>query len=105
MIAESVRLHRETYLAILMDREAQGPVLVASPAGGVDIEEVALKSPQLIFKVKIPGKHKCHKVSFTEKEQIDIETGLTRTQAEGVADKLQFKGAYREHVSRNDYLF
>ena len=29
----------------------QGPVLVGSPAGGVDIEEVAASSPEKIFKV------------------------------------------------------
>lgn len=40
MVAESVRILRETYLAILLDRQANGPLLVASPAGGTDIEEV-----------------------------------------------------------------
>lgn len=52
MIAEAVDIARETYLAILMDRESGGPVIVASPAGGVDIEEVASKTPDLIYKVK-----------------------------------------------------
>uniref|UniRef100_A0A158P961 ATP-grasp_2 domain-containing protein n=1 Tax=Angiostrongylus cantonensis TaxID=6313 RepID=A0A158P961_ANGCA len=41
MIAEGVPIKRETYVAILMDQKSNGPVVVVSPAGGVDIEEVA----------------------------------------------------------------
>lgn len=52
MVAEGVSIKRETYLAVLMDRESNGPVIVASPAGGIDIEQVAEKHPELIFKVK-----------------------------------------------------
>ncbi|KAK1129513.1 Succinate--CoA ligase [GDP-forming] subunit beta, mitochondrial [Melipona bicolor] len=48
MIAESVNIARETYICILMDRQHNGPVLIASPAGGMDIETVAEKSPELI---------------------------------------------------------
>lgn len=33
MIAESVNIKRETYLCILMDRQKNGPVIIASPAG------------------------------------------------------------------------
>lgn len=53
MIAESVNIIRETYVCILMDREHNGPVLVASPAGGVDIEMVAEKYPHLLKTVPI----------------------------------------------------
>uniref|UniRef100_A0A0N5C367 Succinate--CoA ligase [GDP-forming] subunit beta, mitochondrial n=1 Tax=Strongyloides papillosus TaxID=174720 RepID=A0A0N5C367_STREA len=75
MICESINITRETYLAILVDRDSNGPVIVASPCGGVDIEEVAEKSPELIFK-----------------EVIDIEKGLTNEQALKLALKLGFKG-------------
>ena len=51
MVAEALDLARETYLAIVLDRSHQGPVLVGSPEGGVDIEEVAEKYPDKIFKV------------------------------------------------------
>ena len=51
MVAESYDIARETYLAILMDRAFQGPVIVASPKGGVDIEEVAKNTPEHIHKV------------------------------------------------------
>jgi succinyl-CoA synthetase beta subunit len=51
MIAEALDIKRETYFAILMDRQTGGPVMVGSPKGGVDIETVAETSPKLIFKV------------------------------------------------------
>ena len=51
MVAEALDIERETYLAILMDRGMMGPVIIGSPEGGVDIEEVAEKTPELIFKV------------------------------------------------------
>lgn len=51
MVAEALDISRETYFAILMDRACNGPVMVGSPQGGVDIEEVAASSPELIFKV------------------------------------------------------
>ena len=52
MVAESLDIARETYFAIVMDRSHQGPVLVGSPAGGVDIEDVAATTPEKIFKVR-----------------------------------------------------
>lgn len=51
MVAEALDISRETYFAILMDRACNGPVMVGSPQGGMDIEEVAASSPELIFKV------------------------------------------------------
>ena len=53
MVAESYDIARETYLAILMDRSFQGPVIVASPKGGVDIEEVAKNTPEHLYKVAL----------------------------------------------------
>lgn len=50
-MAEALDISRETYFAILMDRSCNGPVMVGSPQGGVDIEEVAAKTPELIYKV------------------------------------------------------
>jgi len=52
MVAEALDITRETYFAILMDRACNGPVMVGSPQGGMDIEEVAASSPELIFKVR-----------------------------------------------------
>ena len=52
MVAEALDIARETYLAILLDRSFNGPVIVGSSQGGMDIEEVAAKNPDAIFKVK-----------------------------------------------------
>ncbi len=48
MVAESVDIEKEYYLAILMDRDSRSPVIVASTEGGVNIEEVAEKTPEKI---------------------------------------------------------
>lgn len=57
MIAESVDIKRETYVCLLMDRQYNGPVLIASPAGGMDIEAVAEKTPELIKTVPLDIYH------------------------------------------------
>ncbi|MEO8358865.1 MAG: ADP-forming succinate--CoA ligase subunit beta [Vicinamibacteria bacterium] len=41
---------REMYLAIVMDRDSQRPVVMASSEGGVDIEEIAATNPKAIIK-------------------------------------------------------
>ncbi|XP_029550305.1 succinate--CoA ligase [GDP-forming] subunit beta, mitochondrial isoform X1 [Salmo trutta] len=75
MVAEALDITRETYFAILMDRACNGPVMVGSPQGGMDIEEVADKTPELIFK-----------------EVIDIFEGVRDDQALRMAANLGFKG-------------
>lgn len=44
---------QEIYLAILIDRAARKPMIMASPAGGMDIEQVAEETPEKIFTVHI----------------------------------------------------
>ena len=51
MVAEAFDIERETYFAILMDRASNGPIMVGSPRGGMNIEEVAETDPDAIFKV------------------------------------------------------
>jgi len=49
-------MQRELYVSLLLDRAAGKPVLMASAAGGMDIEEVAAKTPEKIVRVHIdPG--------------------------------------------------
>ncbi len=43
----------ESYVGIIVDRASQQPVMMVSPAGGVDIEEVAAQTPEKIFKLPI----------------------------------------------------
>lgn len=50
LVEETLPIARELYLGIVLDRTSGLPVVMASPAGGMDIEEVAAKTPELIFK-------------------------------------------------------
>ena len=50
-INEGSAIKKEYYLAILLDRATSRPVIVASTEGGVEIEEVAEKTPDKITKV------------------------------------------------------
>jgi succinyl-CoA synthetase beta subunit len=50
LIEEGLQIARELYLSILLDRAAGSPVIIASAAGGMDIEEVAASSPEKILK-------------------------------------------------------
>ena len=74
-ITEGVDIARELYLSILLDRATSKLVLMASAEGGVEIEEVAEKTPEKIFK-----------------EQINPTTGLMPYQARNIAFKLGFEG-------------
>mmetsp|Transcript_32849 Transcript_32849/g.32542 ORF Transcript_32849/g.32542 Transcript_32849/m.32542 type:complete len:423 (+) Transcript_32849:46-1314(+) len=77
MIAEKVSLKKELYLAILLDRKFGGPVLVASPKGGMDIEEVAAKEPHEIHNIAI-NLHKGITPDVVEKAAaaLSLEKGL-----------------------------
>ena len=56
LVEEGVHVARELYVSLLLDRSAGKPVLMASAAGGMDIEEVAATTPQKIVRVHIePG--------------------------------------------------
>jgi succinyl-CoA synthetase beta subunit len=50
LIEEGLQIERELYLSILIDRAAGRPVIIASAAGGMDIEEVAAKEPEKILR-------------------------------------------------------
>ena len=50
LIEETLPILRELYLGIVLDRTSGKPVVMASAAGGMDIEEVAAKTPELILK-------------------------------------------------------
>ena len=56
LVEQGLDIGRELYLSILIDRAAGCPVIIASAAGGMDIEEVAAKTPELILRVYVhPG--------------------------------------------------
>lgn len=85
MVAEALDIARETYIAILLDRQFNGPVIVGCAQGGVDIEEVAEKNPDAIFH-----------------EPVDIMEGLSKEAADRVAEKLGFTG--KKHKLASDQV-
>jgi len=53
LVDEAASIATEIYFSITNDRAAKKPVMIASAAGGVEIEEVAAKTPEKIIKVHI----------------------------------------------------
>src|SRR5438445_645480 len=56
LIEEGLQMTRELYLSLVLDRATGKPVMMASAAGGMDIEEVAASTPEKIIRIYIePG--------------------------------------------------
>src|SRR6476619_6840725 len=56
LVEEGLQMQRELYLSIVLDRAEGKPVIMASAAGGMDIEEVAASTPEKIARVYVePG--------------------------------------------------
>ena len=53
LVTDAVEILSESYVGIILDRAAQKPVIMVSSAGGVDIEEVAAKTPEKIYKMHV----------------------------------------------------
>ncbi|HWA41346.1 MAG TPA: ADP-forming succinate--CoA ligase subunit beta [Gemmatimonadales bacterium] len=53
LVVPAAEIATEAYCGIIMDRESQRPVFMVSPAGGIDIEEVAAKTPEKILKLPV----------------------------------------------------
>ncbi|HXD15800.1 MAG TPA: ADP-forming succinate--CoA ligase subunit beta [Vicinamibacterales bacterium] len=68
LIEEGLQIDRELYLSMLIDRAAGRPVIIASAAGGMDIEEVAATHPEKILR-----------------EHVDPATGVVPFQARKLA--------------------
>src|SRR6266705_3100417 len=75
LIATAPNIQKELYLAVLLDRSISRPMVMASTEGGMDIEEVAAKTPEKIIK-----------------EAIDPATGMMPYQARKIARALGLKG-------------
>jgi succinyl-CoA synthetase beta subunit len=75
LIEEGLAIERELYLSIVVDRSTRKPVLMVSADGGMDIEEVAAKTPERIHK-----------------EFIDSAVGLIPFQARKLAFALGLTG-------------
>ena len=79
MITKTVTIQRELYLAILLDRESRRPIIVASTEGGMDIEEVAEKTPEKIIR-----------------ETVDPLAGLQAYQVRKLCEALGFSTTARQ---------
>jgi succinyl-CoA synthetase beta subunit len=75
LIHEGVDFDAEYYLAFLLERAYDGPVIMGSPCGGMEIEEIAESSPEKIKTIPI-----------------DINQGLTKAQSKAMAEFLGFTG-------------
>ena len=53
LLAKKMDLVNEMYFAILLDRESQGPLIIACSEGGTSIEDLAESSPEKIIKVAV----------------------------------------------------
>jgi succinyl-CoA synthetase beta subunit len=53
LITEAAYIASEAYLSVTLDREFKMPVLIASPAGGIEIEEVAKQTPDKVLKLRV----------------------------------------------------
>jgi succinyl-CoA synthetase beta subunit len=76
LIAEAVDIAEEYYVGMLIDRRTQKPVIMVSPAGGVDIEQVAKETPEKIFKEVIDprfGLHSFQALSLAMKLNSDVK--------------------------------
>jgi len=75
LIAKAIDIKKELYLAISIDRSTSKITIIGSTEGGTEIEEVASKTPQKIFK-----------------EQIDPVLGIQDSQARQIALNLNLTG-------------
>jgi succinyl-CoA synthetase beta subunit len=55
LVSEKMEICHETYAAVTVDRDSKSVVLIFSDAGGVDIEEIAVHSPEKIRQLTLAG--------------------------------------------------
>ena len=57
LVVPTADIAEEAYAGLIMDRESQRPVFMVSPAGGIDIEEVAAKTPEKIRRLAVDPRY------------------------------------------------
>jgi succinyl-CoA synthetase beta subunit len=57
LVTAAADIATEAYVGIILDRASKAPVFMVSPAGGIDIEEVAAKTPEKILKLPIDTRY------------------------------------------------
>lgn len=76
LVDEAAEIAHEIYLGVVIDQSAQCLVIMASAAGGVDIEEVARDTPEKIFKIFI---NPCMGLQTFQCRELASGIGLERT--------------------------
>jgi succinyl-CoA synthetase beta subunit len=92
MIEEGADIKKELYVSMVTDRVSQRVVLMASSEGGMDIEEVAEKHPELIHKVAIDPA-----VGLTDKDADDIAAKIGIPAASIPAARANLQGLYKAY--------
>jgi succinyl-CoA synthetase beta subunit len=70
LVVPAADIKSEAYAGLIMDRDTQRPVFMVSPAGGIDIEEVAAKTPEKITRLAVDPRygllpHQAQGLAFT----------------------------------------
>ena len=81
-IEEGSSIDRELYLSLLVDRSSEGLIIMASEAGGMDIEAVAVSAPEKILTQDVNQNY------VTPKEPLGLRLGLGQSQVEELEDIL-----------------
>jgi succinyl-CoA synthetase beta subunit len=89
LVSPVEEIEHEAYLGAIVDRANGAVVLMASPEGGIDIEEVAAKTPELIFKETVDPRYGLlpHQASRLAYKLYAGDSGLAR-QAADIITKL-----------------
>jgi succinyl-CoA synthetase beta subunit len=86
LIEEGLDIKRELYLGLLIDRETERPVFIASGSGGMEIEEVAKDNPSAILREPI---HPAVGLQAFQARKIAFALGLTGEQVSSATPFLQ----------------
>jgi len=90
LIEEGADIRKELYVGMVVDRGTQQVVLMASSEGGMDIEEVAAKTPEKIKKVFIDPVE-----GLTDADADEVAIGIGIPQASVPQARAIFKGLYK----------
>ncbi|KAI7836379.1 hypothetical protein COHA_009742 [Chlorella ohadii] len=94
-IANKMKLKREMYFALLLDRKSAGPVMIGCSEGGTSIEDLAEKFPDKIVKIPIDIR-----TGITDEQAMQMVEGL-KVQTDKKAAAEQIKGLYRLFVEKD----
>jgi succinyl-CoA synthetase beta subunit len=86
LVVPAAEIASESYVGILVDRVSQRPLLIVSPAGGIDIEEVAAQTPEQIHRLAVDPRY-----GLLPHQALGLGLKLFRpvTQARAAADIMQ----------------